>query len=122
MATPIWLAAFPQTPDVRAWRWEPQENKVVFRPSLGPSISRRRGTVKVFNFGGTFSLFTGDEMAVFETWFTDELADGALHYLWDDPISGISAKWKIKSYQFESVTADLFQLRIEVDRLPGAAV
>ena len=122
MATPIWLVAFPQKPREKSWGWAPQENKVVFQPALGPSISRRRGTVKVFNFTGIFPLFTGAEMAVFETWYTDELADGALHYLWDDPISGVRAKWKIKNYQFQDVGFDLFQLRLEVNRLPGAAV
>ena len=122
MVTPVWLPAFPQLPDAKSWGWAPQENKIVFQPPVGPSISRRRATARVINHSGTFSLFSGAEMIAFEEWYADELADGALHYIWEDPISKVLAKWKIKSYRFQSAGGDFYQLSLEVNRLPGAAV
>ncbi len=122
MATPVWPILLAQEPDPGPWSWAPQNNKVSFKPAVGPSIERRRGTAVVHNYNATFSYLTTAEVSVFEDFYQDDLSSGVLHYLWNDPVSGVSHKWKIESYTLTSVGAALHRLTMSLKRLPGAAV
>lgn len=122
MATPVWPATIPQNPVLGGWTWKAQDNKVSFKPEIGPSIERRRGTAIVHNYDAKFPPFTAAEVATFETWFQDDLKSGTLHFLMDDPTSGTSFKWKIATYQFSNMEANRFDLSMKINRLPGAAV
>ncbi len=122
MATPVFPPSLPQKPLIDGWTWKPQPNKVTFKPEIGPSIERRRGTAIVDNFDGRFPPFTAAEVAVFETWFHDDLKSGTLVFNWNDPVSGTLRRWKIVEFQFSSMVAGRFDLSMKINRLPGAAV
>jgi hypothetical protein len=122
MATPVWPPTLPQKPLLSNHSFAPQDNKVTFQPETGPSIDRRRGTAAVQKYQATFPPLTAAQVAVFEAFYQEELMDGALHYLWPDPVSGAAAKWKIREYSFASQEAGRFDLSMQIDRLPGAAV
>ena len=122
MATATWPLTLPQEPDPGSWTWQAQDNKVSFKPAIGPPIERRRGTAIVRSYDATFSYLTGAQVAIFEAFFDDDLKSGTLHYLWLEPMSGILFKWKISQYQFLGIGADLYKLTMKLLRLPGAAV
>lgn len=122
MATPVWPANLPQKPLLDSFTHAPQENKVSFQPDVGPPIERRRGTAKMHEYKVEFPPINAEELAVFETWFEDDLADGVLHYLWAHPVTGVTYKWKIDSYSVGRHGNGGHVLKIALNQLPGAAV
>jgi len=122
MATAVWPTTLPARPLSSSIGWEPQDNKVSFQPDVGPSIDRRRSSAVAFEYSAKFPAITAAQVAIFETFFHTTLASGALHYLWDDPISGTSYKWKIAAYQISTIGGGLHELSAKLMRLPGAAV
>ena len=122
MATAVWPASLPQKPLTTGWAWTPQANKVSFKPSVGPSIERRRGTAVVYNYSARFPPLTDAQLVTFEAFFDDDLKAGTLHFLWLDPVSGTNYKWKIESYQVSNIATSLHGLVLNLKRLPGAAV
>ena len=122
MATATWPSTIPQKPALGGFTWKPQSNKVTFKPEIGPSIERRRGTAVVHSYDAKFPPFTAAEVATFETWFQDDLKSGTLKFNWNDPVSGTLFSWKITDYQFSNMDANRFDLAVKINRLPGAAV
>jgi len=122
MATPTWPASLPQKPLISGFSQSPQDNRVSFRPDVGPPIERRRATVRMQLYKMQFPPMTATQLATFEAWFHDDLADGSLHFLWADPVSGTSYKWKIESYSSEWGPHGKHDLLMNINRLPGAAV
>ena len=122
MATAVWPPAMPQKPLMTGWGWTPQDNRVSFKPAIGPSIERRRGTAVVYNYSARFPPLTDALLSTFETWYHGDLKSGTLHYLWLDPVSGTNYKWKIESYQISNISTGLHGLLLKLKRLPGAAV
>lgn len=122
MATATWPSTLPQNPLIGGWTWKPQSNRASFKPAVGPDIERRRGTAVVHKYDARFPPLTDAQVAIFETFFDATLVAGTLHYLWDDPVSGTSFKWKIESYQISTTKPDANPLSMKLNRLPGAAV
>lgn len=122
MATATWPGTLPQKPTIGGWTWAPQNNKVSFRPDIGPAVERRRGTAVSHDYNAGFPHLSSAQVAIFETFYQDTLKAGTLHYLWNDPVNATSYKWKIESYQINSVGGDWFGLTMKMHRLPGAAV
>ena len=122
MATAVWPATLPQTPLMTGWAWSPQDNRVSFKPAVGPSIERRRGTAVVYNYNARFPPLTDALLSTFETWYHGDLKSGTLHYLWLDPVSGTNLKWKIESYQINNISTGVHGLLLNLKRLPGEAV
>ena len=74
MATAVWPATLPQRPLSRDIKWTPQNNKVSFKPDVGPSIERRRGTAVAYDYTATFPPIDATQVATFETFFHTKLA------------------------------------------------
>ncbi len=121
MVTPVWPVTLPQKPVVGGWSRTPQDNRVVFQPDVGPPIVRRRATVRAHNYEATFPVITDAQLVIFDAFFETDLADGSLHYLWFDPVSGTDHKWRIVSYTVDAIGAAQHRLTMQVIRLPGAA-
>ena len=122
MATPRWPVTLPQEPDPGSWVRSPQDNRITFKPDVGPPIVRRRSTVRAHRYDPAFSYLTDAGLVIFEDFFEGDLVDGSLHYLWLDPQSKIDFKWRIIAYNFDSIGAALHRLTMQIIRLPGAAV
>jgi len=122
MATATWPSTLPSRPLSSSITWTAQDNRVSFEPDVGPPIDRQRGTAKTYDFDVKFPAITAAQVGYFETFFHTTLASGALHYLWADPVSGTSAKWKIADYQISTLQGGLHELSCKLRRIPGAAV
>jgi len=122
MATANWPGTLPDRPLFDGWSWTPQDNKASFQPDVGPSIDRRRGTAVAFEYDARFPPLSDAQVGYFETFFHTTLVGGTLHFLWADPVSGTSYKWKIADYQINSLGAGWHELSMKLMRLPGAAV
>lgn len=73
----------------------PQRNVVSFRPEIGPSIDRRRGSSKVQNATVSFDLTSFTDCDTFKQWFEADLLDGTQPFLWEDPTEpGMLYQWK----------------------------
>lgn len=119
--TDVWPATLPQTPLVDQWVGGPQRNKVSFKPEIGPTIDRRRGTSALHIYQATFAPLTEAQFVIFETFFHTTLKDGLLPFDWADPISGTTKRWKFGDedppYQITAGAGDLITLSCKLVRL-----
>jgi hypothetical protein len=82
MPHPVWPPSLPQTPFV-GWEEEREPNTVIFKPDVGPSKIRRRGTL-ARRFQSTPIELNGTQLAAFNTFFYDTLQHGTLEFVWQD--------------------------------------
>lgn len=94
MTVATWPATLPQAPDGGGFEGGPQNNRLSFKPEIGPTIDRRRGSSKTHIYSFKFSLLTPAQRAAFETFYSETLLDGTGTFYFDDPISGTTHTWK----------------------------
>lgn len=121
MTTPVWPASLPQRPLAEKWSWSPQSNKISFKPELGPSIDRRRGSSTLRIYQGTWDFTSADMVAVFETWFETDLYEGLLQFQMVDPLDGAIYNWKFSAddqpYQIVSHRGTYHEMTCKLVRL-----
>lgn len=72
----------------------PQNNKVAFRPDVGPTIDRRRSSSKVRNYRVEVPGLTQDEYLAFVAFYETTLVEGTLPFTKLDPFSGEEKTFK----------------------------
>ncbi len=121
---PIWPATIRQTPRRSDWAGGPVRGRVSFQPDFGPPVERRGVTAETMLFAGTFPQMRAADLAVFRAFFADDLAGGVLPFAWRDPETQLAWAWKIigddREYQTTARGADLYDLGLQMMRLPGA--
>lgn len=90
--TYYWPASLPQAPRYGGYTEAPRSNVVSFQPEVGAQIHRRRSTVRVREISMSFQM-TGDQVAIFERWFQEELMDGVNRFQWIDPRTQTDRTW-----------------------------
>lgn len=117
-----WPASLPQTPLAEDWSGGPQRNKVTFKPEIGATIDRRRGSAAGYTFSGTFAPLTDAQLTAFLTFFHTTLVDGTLPFTWADPVNGTTYNWKFTDddppFTIKTYRADLHTLAVKLFRKP----
>ena len=98
------IAAWPfQDPlmPLRTSTGAPVDNLASFQPDVGPPLSRRRATARVQQWEMQVILDSFDKLAQFESWFEDDLQDGAMPFVWRKPASKEVTKWRISPASYD---------------------
>lgn len=85
---PTWPASLPQQPDAPGYKESPQSQVIRTDMDAGPKKSRRRFTAGSRSIPVTYSLLTRARVQVFEDFFDDDIAAGALAFNWPQPRTG----------------------------------
>ncbi|MDF2140860.1 hypothetical protein [Paenirhodobacter sp. CAU 1674] len=122
----IWPTSIRQLPQRGDWDGGPRDDRAIFEPESGPPILRRRVTGVTSEFSATFPKLRAAQVAAFEAWFQDDLANGSLPFLFRDPVRGDVARWMIpggngRPYSYRANGADLHDLSMTLLRMPGNA-
>lgn len=124
MSVPYWPAGLRQQPSRDGWTGGPKDSRASFDPEYGPPLKRRRTTADGRVFQARFGQMTGAQLALFDAFYADDLAGGALSFCWRDPVRGDVALWIIlgsgaQAYDFAAKGADRHDLTMQMMRLPG---
>lgn len=117
-----WPEGLPHTPSLGGWTGGPQANAASFQPETGPSIERPRTTATPLVFDAVIPRFTAGEVAKFDDFVLRVLAQGALPFLFRDPVTGDLGRFRIVRgdplYAWQQVAANRWTLTIKMMRLP----
>lgn len=78
---PTWPAELPQSPQVAGYSESPQSQVLRTQMDAGPAKTRRRFTAATRTIPVRYQL-TAEQVAVFEAWFENVIAGGALPFDW----------------------------------------
>lgn len=113
-----WPASLPQCP-LRPKTRAPLPNVISFGTETGPGKVRRRSTARVKQHSLTF-LLTAGQLAIFESFFEDDLGDGASAFRWNDPVTGGTADWRFdvaNPYSLTEAGPNAWQLDVKLNRI-----
>ena len=99
---PTWPASLPQTLLVSLTRTR-QNGKIRSSMDTGPAKQRARFTAVAKEFPDGAEYFTGAQLAIFDTFYEDDLGMGALSFTWIDPITDASATMRFGNGEPEDV-------------------
>lgn len=112
-----WPSSLPQFPLAGHWEETLEDNVIEYQPEVGPPTSRRRSTAVGSTSSASFG-FTDAQRTTFESFFRDDIKDGALSFTWDHPVTFVEYDWLIKSIKFTHVGPGLHVMACELRRLP----
>ena len=98
------IAAWPfQDPlmPLRTSTGAPVDNLASFQPDVGPPTTRRRATSRVEQWEMSVLLKSFEQLTEFETWFRDDLKDGALPFVWRKPATDEVTKWRFSPASYD---------------------
>ncbi len=72
---------------------QPQSNVIRTAMDAGPKKARRRYTARAVKYSGK-QVFDMAEMAVFEQFYHNVIADGVLRFNFSDPVTGETAEFR----------------------------
>lgn len=113
-----WPASLPQSA-LRGRSRAPLPNVISFGTEVGPGKVRRRSTARVKAHAFSF-LMTGAQVKIFEAFFENDLADGALSFRWNDPVAGTTGTWRFDTsapYSETEVGPDQTQIDVKLNRI-----
>lgn len=87
-----WPASLPQCP-LRGRQRAPQPNVISLGTEVGEGKVRRRSTARTKRITMTFVL-TRAQVAIFEAFFEDDIADGALSFTMNDSADQTTRTWR----------------------------
>ncbi|MCC5960539.1 MAG: hypothetical protein JJU08_14500 [Rhodobacteraceae bacterium] len=96
----VWPFSDPLSPLVQSTA-APVDQLVSFQPDIGPAISRPRTTARLELWSLQVRLHSFEQLKDFEAWFDNQLAFGALPFLWLHP-----TEKTLKRFRFETGTYD----------------
>ena len=116
----VWPGTLPQKPLQDGYQ-EAMRDTVIRTPmDIGPAKQRRRSTSGPRKFMMPLEL-TGAELAIFDTFYSDTLADGALSFDWVHPRTGAAVSFRCiggQPPQWRAVGGDLYGAVIAMEILP----
>lgn len=86
MPTPTWPATLPQNLLMGVTR-KRQAGKLRSEMDTGPAKQRQRFTARVTQFQDGAQVMTGAQLAIFDTFYDDDLGAGTLSFNWIDPFT-----------------------------------
>ena len=90
---PSWPGTLPADLLVEGYRERPPVTGLRFDPDAGPAIQRRRLTANVRPIAGVLSL-TKAQVAIFDDFWVNTLANGSLEFDWTHPRAGASVTFR----------------------------
>jgi len=95
---------------------QPQSNVVRTAMDAGPKKARRRYTARAVNYSGK-QVFDAGELAVFEQFYHNVLADGVLRFNFSDPVTGETAEFRFTDDYTVGAADGLFEVSMQLERL-----
>lgn len=118
MSIPYWPTTLPQEA-MPGFRLAPQDVKATFEAATGEPISRPRTTSAPFMGRAQFTFQDG-EIAVFEAFYADTLAQGSRRFVWRDPVSDVLRFWRFMgAYDRQFVVDRVARVEADLMLLPG---
>ena len=117
---PIWPLSLPADPLIAGYSVAPQKNVVAFGTEVGPGKVRRRSTARVKTISNDTYLQAG-QLAVFLSFFEDELQDGALTFTWTNQLDGLTASFRFapdSPYQLSAMGGGLWRVTMNLMLAP----
>lgn len=111
---PTWPATLQQCP-ILGWNETVESNIVEFDPDAGFPRRRRRSTVRSYRLSVAYKLSKAD-LAVFWTFFENDIADGALPFDWPNPRlnATVVSALILEPPQVGQVTNNVYQLTLAI--------
>lgn len=97
----------------------PQDNRLRFKPEIGPPVQRRRGTAKSKAWTATYHL-TSAEFETFENFFEDDLKDGTLPFDMPHPRTCTTTRFTFdeSAYSTEEFGAGKVSITVNLLEMP----
>lgn len=115
--TTVWPATLPQSPSVDGYQEQFVDTTIHSQMDVGPPKIRRRTTAGVKKFSLTFDM-TGAQVIILEEWFLDELAGGAVPFVFPDPRSGSPVTMRMVGSPKVQSQGIEFKVGFDAEQLP----
>lgn len=107
---PIWYPELPQRPLQRGFSWSAAKNRIETEMESGPKKRRRRTSVLLGSMTLIYRM-SKEQLAAFEAFYRDELADGSFVFDLPDPRLPIETEEFLRvaiqeTYSIEPVRSD----------------
>jgi hypothetical protein len=113
-----WPIALPQIPLIEGYREQPGSQVIRTDMDAGPAKVRRRFTSEVRRFELSLQL-TADQMAIFDTFFTELCGGGATPFDWVHPRTGEAGSFRFVSEPtWQANWDDSWSVKFVIERLP----
>lgn len=116
MASVTWPFLLPGGLLAAGFSKQPQNNVIRTNMDAGPKKARRRYTAKLVNYSGK-QVFDLAELSVFEQFYHYSLADGALRFNFDDPVTGETAEFRFTSDYSVNEIDGLYEVSFSLEKL-----
>ncbi|MCL2765957.1 MAG: hypothetical protein FWD40_11880 [Treponema sp.] len=95
---------------------QPQSNVIRTTMDAGPKKARRRYTARTIKHNGK-QIFDAAELAVFEQFYHNVIADGVLRFLFKDSITGETAEFRFTDDPVVTDADGQFTVSMSLERL-----
>jgi hypothetical protein len=95
---------------------QPQSNVIRTAMDAGPKKTRRRYTARAVNYSGK-QVFDAEELAVFEQFYREALADGALRFNFAGPVTLETAEFRFTEDYSVTEKEGFFEAALRLERL-----
>ena len=116
MANIFWPANLPSGLLAAGLTIQPKSNVIRSNMDAGPSKARRRYTARAINYSGK-QVFTPSELEIFERFYHNDLADGALRFNFTDPVTLATAEFRFTADYSAVENEGHFDVTLPLERL-----
>jgi hypothetical protein len=115
MANITWPELLPSGLLAEGFNKKPQSNVIRTTMDAGPKKARRRYTARTVKYSGK-QVFSILELAVFEQFYHNVLADGVLRFNFSDPVTLETAEFRFTDDYTVSAVEGLFEVTMQLER------
>jgi hypothetical protein len=116
VANIYWPQSLPSGLLAEGFTKKPQSNVIRTRMDAGPQKSRRRYTARAVKYTGK-QIFDAKELIIFERFYHNELADGALRFNFEDSVTMETAEFRFTDDYNVSEFEGYFEVTMPLERL-----
>lgn len=117
---PTWPGTLPTALMIAGLQRTPQANVISFGTEVGPGKVRRRSTARTETIVGSI-IVTATQYATFQSFFQDDLQDGALAFDWTDPLDDSTCSFRFdpnKAYSASPIDTDNWSVSLSLIKQP----
>jgi len=116
MADIYWPELLPSGLLAEGFGKQPQNNVIRTSMDAGPKKARRRYTARTVKYSGK-QIFDESELAAFEEFYHNVIADGVLRFNFTDPVSQETAEFRFTEDYIVSHVGGLYEVLMSLERL-----
>jgi hypothetical protein len=116
MANINWPELLPSGLLEKGFSKQPQDNVIRTSMDAGPKKARRRYTARSVKYSG-IQVFDAAELAVFEQFYHNVIADGVLRFNFSDPITQETAEFRFTEKYNAVAVEGKFEVTMPLERL-----